>query len=650
MIFSGRKIMLLLLGFVVLAAKAAPPTAPAFVADIKPLLTRFCYPCHGEKKKGGLDLRFYSDAVAARRAPEVFKKVLRNLEAHEMPPEERPQPTPAQRALITHWIEVEILGCDCAHPDPGRVTIRRLNRVEYNNTIRDLVGVAFHPADDFPADDVGYGFDNIGDVLSLSPLLLEKYLAGAEKILAVAIVTAPSATNALPDTHRRIFFRPATAENQPESARAILERFTRRAYRRPIREEEMTRLIKLFDSARTAGENFESAIKLALEAVLVSPHFLFRGDWQSKPGNASVIHPVDDFALASRLSYFLWSTMPDEELLAQAERGTLRKNLDAQVRRMLHDPKARALTDNFAGQWLQLRNLAAVAPDPKVFPAFDESLRQAMTMETELFFEEIVNRDRSVLDFLDANYTFLNERLARHYGVAGVRGAGFRRVNLKRGQRGGVLTQASVLLVTSHPTRTSPVKRGKWVLENVLGTPPPPPPPDVPVFPEDPQSASSGTLRQRMERHRTDPTCASCHARMDPIGFGLENFDAVGAWREKEGTFPIDATGQLAGGGTFRSPQELKTMLSTTQREQFVRCFAKKLLTYALGRGLEDYDRCAVDEIAKAARGEHWRFSSFVLGVVRSTPFGNLRGEGERLAEESKIRSDSLFATRELAK
>ena len=647
MIFADRQLFFLLFGLVALGANAAPPPTPDFATDIKPLLTRYCYPCHGEKKKGGLDLRTYGDAAATRRAPEVFKKVLRNLEAHEMPPEERPQPTPAQRALITHWIEVEILGCDCAHPDPGRVTLRRLNRVEYNNTIRDLVGVTFHPADDFPADDVGYGFDNIGDVLSLSPLLLEKYLAAAEKILDAAIVATPTDTNALPESHRRIFFRPTTAETQSETARAILERFTRLAYRRPVRADEIARLMKLFDSVRMSRNEFESAIKVTLQAVLVSPHFLFRGDGQLPIGNAGAIHPVDDFAFASRLSYFLWSSMPDEELFALAGRGKLRKNLDAQVRRMLCDLKARALTDNFDGQWLQLRNLAAVAPDPKVFPTFDEPLRQAMTKETELFFEEIVRGNRSVLDFLEADYTFLNERLARHYGLAGIQGDDFRRVNLKRGQRGGVLTQASMLTVTSHATRTSPVKRGKWVLENILGTPPPPPPPDVPIFPEDAQSASSGTLRQRMERHRTDPTCASCHARMDPIGFGLENFDAIGAWREQEGDFPIDATGQLAGGGSFNSPRELKTMLSTTQREQFVRCFAKKLLTYALGRGLVDHDRCAVDEIAKAARSEHWRFSCFVLGVVKSAPFGNRRGEGERLAAEGGISSASQSATRD---
>lgn len=619
--------MQIALCFIAQSAFAASPT-PDFATDIQPLLTKFCMPCHGEKKKADLDLRLYTDNESARKAPEVFKKILRNLESHEMPPESRPQPTPEERQLITSWVEMEILGCDCDHPDPGRVTIRRLNRVEYNNTIRDLVGVNFQPADDFPADDVGYGFDNIGDVLSLSPLLLERYLTAAEKILDAAIVTSPG-TNALPVTHTRIFFKQAGEKNKRVVAGELITSFAKRAYRRPLTTDESVRLLKFYDAASKGGEGFENAVKLSLQAVLVSPHFLFRGELQPQPDDAKSTYPVDEFALASRLSYFLWSSMPDDELFALAEAHKLRGKLESQVRRMLKDPKARALTDNFAGQWLQIRNLASVTPDAKLFPNFNESLRHAMETETKMFFDDIVQRDRSTIDFLTADYTFLNEQLAVHYGISGVKGDKFRRVSLRGAKRGGVLTQASVLTVTSIPTRTSPVKRGKWVLENILGTPPPPPPPDVPAFPEG-HDVANLSLRERLEKHRADPICSSCHSRMDPIGFGLENFDAVGVWRDSDGALAIDTAGKLATGETFHGPAELKRVLAKQQRDQFINCLASKLLTYAIGRGMEYYDTCALDEITKAAAKDRYRFSALVMGIVKSAPFQFQRGDTTR--------------------
>ena len=703
------------------------------------------------------------------RDRQVFEKVLKNLEAHEMPPEKKPQPTPEDRKLITEWIESEIFATDCDHPDPGRVTIRRLNRAEYNNTIRDLVGVDFHPADDFPADDSGYGFDNIGDVLSLPPIMLEKYLSAAEKILDKAIVTdqkpkpatqrfdaaglegsapgdpldggsrmlgregdiftlvefpqqgdyllraraygqqagpepakmsfsldgkeitrfevkaeenAPETYEAkvtveagrrkfaaaylnnyrnpkdpnprnrdrnliitylevvntsdplplpIPESHRRIFFRQPTTQTKVQVAREIVGRFARRAYRRPVTDDELNRLMKLFSRADQGGENFESSVQVALQAVLVSPHFLFRGETQPDPDNPAVVRPIDDYALASRLSYFLWSTMPDDELFAQAGRKTLRKNIDAQVRRMLKDPKSKALVDNFAGQWLQLRNLKLIAPDKTVFPGFDDALRDAMQQETEMFFEHIMKENRSVLDFLAADYTFVNERLARFYGMNDVTGNEFRRVSLKGARRGGLVTQASVLAVTSNPTRTSPVKRGKWVLENLLGTPPPPPPPDVPLLKE--AGPLTGSLRQRMEQHREDPGCASCHARMDPIGFGLENFDGIGAWREKDGDFAIDPTGKLVTGEAFNGVDDLKSILLKAKRDDFVHCLSEKMLTYALGRGLEYYDKCAVEQITGRLAKDDYRFSSLVLEVVKSAPFQLRRGEAKEISQ-----------------
>ncbi|MEW6161657.1 MAG: DUF1592 domain-containing protein, partial [Verrucomicrobiota bacterium] len=397
----------------------------------------------------------------------------------------------------------------------------------------------------------------------------------------------------VPETHRRIFTRQPGPNNQAEVAREIIGNFARRAFRRPVASRELDRLMQLFQAADGQGETFEQSVKVALTAVLVSPHFLFRGELQPEPDNPKAVHEINEFALASRLSYFLWSTMPDEELFALAEKKALRKNLATQVKRMLRHPKSRALVDNFAAQWLQIGNLALAAPDKELFPQFDDSLRAAMQKETELFFEHVVREDLSVLTFLDSDFTFANELLARHYGLSGVSGPDFQRVSLKGTPRGGLLTHGSILTITSNPTRTSPVKRGKWILETILGTPPPPPPPDVPELKEGKEL--TGTLRQRMEQHRDNPLCASCHARMDPIGFGFENFDAVGVWRELDGGAPIDPAGQLVSGERFQGPAELRKILLQAKRDEFVRSLSEKMLTYALGRGLEYYDKCAVD-------------------------------------------------------
>jgi hypothetical protein len=593
-----------------------------FSQHIAPLLTQYCTGCHGgAKPKGGLALDRYKDEASLARDPQVWEKVARMLRAREMPPEGRRQPTPQERERLLGWIDVTVSRVDCTRSqDPGRVTIRRLNRVEYNNTVRDLVGVTFRPADDFPADDAGYGFDNIGDVLSISPVLLEKYLAAAEKIVQTAFAT--------PALRARILIRQPTEQTKKECARQILENFARRAFRRPVRPEELDRLVRFVELAEKNGDGFETGIQLALQAVLISPHFLFRVELDRQP-RGDAVHPIGDYELATRLSYFLWSSMPDDELFRLAGQGTLRRPevLDGQVRRMLHDPKARALVENFAGQWLQLRNLKSATPDPGLFPSFDELLRTAMLRETELFFETIVKEDRSVLDFLDADFTFLNERLARHYGIDGVKGDEFRRVSLAGGPRGGVLTQASILTITSNPTRTSPVKRGKWILENILGTPPPPPPPDAGELSEDKNAVLSGSLRQRMERHRSKPICASCHQRMDPLGFGFENFDAVGAWRTQDGKFPIDASGTLPDGQSFQGPRELRDLLKK-RKDDFARCLSEKMLTYALGRGVESYDRCAVDRTAKELAKSEYRFSGLVLAIVHSDPFQLRRGKG----------------------
>jgi hypothetical protein len=354
---------------------------------------------------------------------------------------------------------------------------------------------------------------------------------------------------------------------------------------------------------------------------------LFRGELQSPSENALGVTQINEFALASRLSYFLWSTMPDETLLADAERGVLRKNMDKQIERMLKHPRAQALVDNFASQWLQFRSLASLTPDKKTFPDFDDDLRAAMEKETELFFANIIKEDRSLLDFLSANYSFINARLARHYGIKGVTGDDFRRVSLEGTPRGGILTHASILTLTSNPTRTSPVKRGKWVLENLLGAPPPPPPPNVPDLKEDKKAKLTGSLRQRMEQHRADAACANCHARMDPLGFGLENFDGIGKWREKDEGFPINPSGELVSGEEFKGPQDLKKILLEKKKDEFMRCVSEKMLTYALGRGLEFYDRCALDQIRRDLAKNKYKFSALVTAIAKSTPFQMRRTE-----------------------
>jgi hypothetical protein len=949
--------LLLACGAISVAAAAdivAPDTSAEFSKNVTPLLQKYCYQCHGNGKHSGkIALDAFKTIADVETNRVTWESVLRTVHSAEMPPPDDAKrlPTLAEREVITGWVEKELYHYDPAHPDPGKVTLRRLNRAEYNATIRDLVGVDFKPAEDFPPDDSGYGFDNIGDVLSLPPILLEKYLAAADKILDQAIVTDPikpmvrhipastaqigfnalgdrgdgwvqlisleeddiavpldvpagdylvriqafstkdggalvgqgsenkvASTNdpgptkiaimlndsfikdfevtrdeqhpgiyearvgvpagknyfrasvrrkrggstnelfmlngrigqqqpgivlvkwmeiegPLPAATRRFLpdklqvageknitpsgdlkllkngevattidltnssevilraqafaqqagsettkmeFRidgkplkmfdviaPATMQPLPsqrvfsltllvpqpfvyeiqtnlpaghhrfsaafvnnfsdptnknpnlrvrsltiqnleasilgepvlippmpapvrelfakhpapsagtqadsaateKSARAIVTDFTHRAWRRPVEPAEIDRLMKLYEMAREQGDSFEAGVKLAMKAALVSPHFIFIGDLP-KPSVAANAEqqPLDEIALASRLSYFIWSSMPDDELLGLAERGQLRKNLAAQVKRMLASPKASALTKNFAGQWLQIRTLGDFQPDKQMFPDYDPALAAAMQRETELFFENVMRKDTSVFDFLTGDYTFVNGRLAKFYGLTNsVIGEEFERVSLAGTPRRGVLTQASVLALTSNPTRTSPVKRGKWVLENLLGTPPPPPPPDVPNL-DDKSRQLTGTLRQQMEQHRANPVCAACHARMDPIGFGLENFNAIGAWRDKEGTNSIDASGTLVSGDSFTGASELAAVLADKHRDEFLNCLADKMLTYALGRGTEFYDRPALEKIVSAMDKHQDKFSSLVLAVTDSFPFQMRRG------------------------
>jgi len=418
------------------------------------------------------------------------------------------------------------------------------------------------------------------------------------------------------------------------AARQNLAPHLMRAFRRPATESEVERFTRLVEDALKAGDSFEEGMQVALIATLVSPHFLFRAEADARPHDPAAVHELSEYELASRLSYFLWSSMPDDELFALAAGGKLREPavLDTQIRRMLADSKSDALVQSFVTQWLNLRLLDGASPDPQVFPRFDAALKAAMRRETELFAQAIIREDRSVLEFVTGRFTFVNETLARHYGLSGIRGNEFRRVEFTSEQpRSGVLTQASILTLTSNPGRTSPVKRGKWILENLLGSPPPDPPPDVPDLEATQKSQPNLPLRKQLEIHRQSAVCASCHRTMDELGFGLENFDALGRWRDQDGPFPVDATGKLPGGAKFNGPLELARVLDK-RRSEFARCLAEKMLTFALGRELSPPDRCAVDKIVEDVEAHDYRFSALVKAIVASDPFRKRRGESSESA------------------
>jgi hypothetical protein len=688
-----------------------------------------------------------------------------------MPPPNLPRPDAATAASFSKWLETSLDAEAVAHPDPGRPAIHRLNRAEYSNAVRDIFALDVNPGSMLPVDDSGYGFDNIGAVLSVSPALLDRYISVAKKVAREAVgdltlkpeeqtfetrrqaraervsddlpfdsagglsvdyyfpvdaeyvfrlrvgggggdngpkplevrlpmkagmhtvgatspadslKTEPSAgggrgggggggrgrggssdssldlridgarVNRFPgsaaqmaslsiagpysitgrgDTPSRekIFVchpasPSATPADEAACAQKIMSGLARRAYRRPVSDVDVKPLLALYRVGRAKGD-FDLGIQEAIQGILVSPDFLFRVESDHKPTNPARAYKITDPELASRLSFFLWSSVPDDQLLDLAAAGKLSNPtvLDQQVKRMLDDPKSHSLVTNFAGQWLFIRNLAAVRPDPVAFPEFDESLRAAFQAETELFFDSVLRENRSALELLTARYTFLNERLATHYGIPGIYGSQMRRVELTDSNRGGLLGQGSLLTVTSYPNRTSVVQRGKWVLENLLGTPPPAPPPDVPAL-EATTANAHLTLREAMEKHRANPICAGCHARMDPIGFALENYDGVGKWRAKDGGATIDASGKLPDGTAFDGPAGLSKVLINERREDFVSTVVEKMLTYALGRGLEASDRPTMRAIVRESARSEYKLADLVTIIVKSTPFQMRRG------------------------
>lgn len=611
------------------------PATPGPLASAEPsptadFVAQYCYDCHGvDVQKGGLDFEtLYKDHGRIEELA-LLDKVIQVVASGEMPPKKKPEPAEVDTfvAALQSQRELQLAAME---PVPGRVTVRRLNRVEYNNTVRDLLGVTSDPSAAFPPDDSGYGFDNIGDVLTLSPLLAEKYLDVAEHVVAEALTGELADYGKIsPANHRILICKHSGTTHDARCAERIIKHLAPRAYRRPAAQAELETLAGFYELAIENGDGFEQGLSLALQGMLVSPHFLFRVEGENATSDPVEAYRIANYEYASRLSYFLWSSMPDEELMECARKGTLRnpRALQVQLDRMLKDPKASALAENFGGQWLHIRNLERMDPDPEKFPQFTDELREAMATETNLFFDSVVKEDRSLLNFIDADYTFVNEPLAKHYGIDGIVGPEFQRVSVDPNVRGGLLGQASVLTVTSLPTRTSPVIRGVWVLENMLASAPPPPPPDVPPL-DAVEVASTATLRQKLEAHRENASCASCHNRMDPLGFGLENYDAIGAWRTEDNSQPVDSSGVLPDGQAFSGPGELKKVL-LERKTEFTRCLTEKMLTYALGRGVEDFDAPVIEDIVAGVEHGEYRFSALVYEIVRSLPFTKQQGETE---------------------
>jgi hypothetical protein len=625
-------------GFLLIASTAASAAAfdeTAFRDQVRPFLVERCVKCHSPAKaKGGVDLTKLAESGDVRKTRKLGRQVIAQLETLEMPPAGEPEPSPELRARVVKLFKQAVNTFDCDDPsqlDPGPPPARRLTRDEYDRTIHDLLGVDVHPAEavGMPLESPGSGFANLAEALLLPPALMEKYFAAADLVLDRLF--APADGKPSTALNRLIIARPDERLAAPEAARQVLARFLPRAYRRPVKPEEIDRYIALFERAQKANITYDDSIRLLIKATLVSPHFLFRVE---RDQGRAAAYRVSDHELAVRLSYFLWSAPPDETLRAAADQGQLADpaRFDAEVRRMLADPKARALTENFAEPWLQLGKLADARPSTEFFPTFTPRLRQALHDETVAFFEGLRQDNRSVLELLDADYAYLNADLAAHYGVTGSYDDKLRRVPLPGGShRGGLLGMGSVLAMTSHTSRTSPTLRGKWILEVLFGTPPPPPPANAGKLNEEPPKGGEPpkTFREQMARHARQPECAACHARIDPLGYGLENFDAIGRWRVELGGRPLDTSGQLPGGASFTGPDELRSLLKA-RRGDFERNLVERMLVYALGREIQGDDECAVRRILADLERDGHRFSTLVLAITRSAPFQYRRDPAPR--------------------
>lgn len=733
---------------------------PFFAKELRPMLETFCSDCHMDgATKGDFSMDDLLTPAGLDSHHHEWKGIMENLERHAMPPGKKKKPSQQDRDRMVAWLRDQLFPVDCEHPDPGRVTIRRLNVDEYNRTVSDIFGTPLTPGDLFPPDDTGYGYDTIGDVLSVSPLQWEKYMEAAEAVVKQIFPQPPAqpvqlvlgggglegqgnagseffslpsrgdgsgrlkiplagkykvevvlhAQQAGPDPAQASllirkqpyaemtvdtpsgepktftfevfldagntdfgvrflndYYNPEKREDRnlyidmisvsgprdlppPEvspayqklmryaegkgsdsaKAHAIVKALIRKAWRKTPAATDVDPLMHLYDFSEREGHSFDESLALVVQAILISPQFLFRGEEGVPPGKPNRL--LSEVELASRLSYFLWSSIPDDTLLDLAEKGQLRKNMSAQVKRMLQDPRGQALAENFAGQWLQLRKMSVLEPDPVAFTSFTRETRLDAAKETQFLFADILSNNRSALDLLDADYTFLNERLAKFYGVPDVTGEQFRKVALADSRRRGILTHASILTLTSNPNRTSPVHRGKFVLETILDTPPPPAPQVIPELAEAREIGPDATLRRRLEIHRDNPACAGCHSIMDPPGFAFEHFNAVGLWRDEDSGQPIDSKGELVSGETFDGHLEFIRWIKESRSEHFARNLSKNLLTFAIGRGMTYKDRCAVDKIIAKTRPNQYRLEDLVVAVIESVPF---QYRGREMTEE----------------
>jgi hypothetical protein len=602
-----------------------------FRGRVTPFITTYCLPCHQNRRPTQAGVNFSPALKAPGHAAftEQWKKAAARVKAHDMPPKGAPQPGDAERRMFAEWIgKVKYL----SDKDPGLFVIRRLTKAEYGNTLLDLFGVDPSIAAGLPDEVSGAGYLN-----SVSPLQMEQYLGIADKVLSQIVAPAGAAPT---EIQRRLFGQPpAPKADQRQAARQVARVLARKAYRRPPTEAELDVLMEAFDLGRRNKLAYEQALPVMLKAILVSPQFLFITPAKEARAGAAIVR-VDDYQLASRLSYLLWGTMPDDELMALADRGALHEPavLKAQAKRLIEDRRSRALFDGFGAQWLGVGGLKTQVFDSALYPLMTGAVREAMYNEVRLFFESIVRENKSVIGFVDADYTYLNGSLAAIYGMENiVTGPEMRRVRLRDGNRGGVLGMPGVLAATSFPSRTSPVKRGVWVLEQLLGEHVPAAPPDVPALDQQDQAAVKNlTVRQRTELHRTNPVCANCHRILDPVGFGLENFDAIGRWRDRDSNGePIDASGELPGGQRFSSPKDLKAILAGRIAD-VSRNLVEKLLAYALGRRLEGYDEIVVDDLMDEIARDGYRMRTVINAVITSYPFTHRRIEEKRSANEQK--------------
>ncbi|MDB5309929.1 MAG: hypothetical protein JWO38_4131 [Gemmataceae bacterium] len=607
------------------AGAADPP--PPYTTTARPLLAAYCTRCHDAKKQeGGVDLASFADDAAAISRRTLWKRARARVAAGEMPPDGAKQPTAAEKDALAKWLAAagEYLDCDPARRDPGPSLLRRLTHAEYATSVQDLLHVYLDPRNDLglPAEEAGDGhFGNQAAGLRLSPTLMEKYFAAADKIADTVFVN---------DGARNRLLTPKPGPQLPDrdAAKQIVTNLARRAHRRPPAAADVDQLLGFYDKARAGGGSFEDGIRATIKPVLVSPRFLFRVEDDRPAVGASPGVPVDDYELAARLSYFLWGTMPDEDLFRAAGKNQLTDpaGLEKEVGRMLRHDRARSLTDALADHWLMMKKFPFARPTTEFFPTFHDELKRPMVQEVRMAVDHLRTADRPVLDLLDADYTFANEALARHYGIPGVTGNQMRKIDLKpEYHRGGLLGMGAVLAMTSHTFRTSPTQRGKYVLDVILGTPPPPPPANAgQLKDDDPKRKQPLTFRDQLARHAAQPACAGCHRKIDPLGFALDNFNAIGEWRVSTKDVPLEVSGVLPTGETVNGYAGLKTVL-LSRKDEFAKTMVEKVLEYALGRELDGQDECTVREVHAAMQKSGYKFSTLVTEIVKSVPFRQRR-------------------------